>query len=162
MIYILTGPIRSGKTTALEVWAKDQKGLGGFLSPDRANRRKILLLSSNETIPFECDLNMDVDAIPVGKFNFLKSSFDTASARTLLDIHAGKALIVIDEIGKLELRNQGFSALLKQVLLMQSNHHFDLYLVIRDTLLKQILAQFSIHNFIPLNIEHLKSFSADS
>ncbi len=51
MIYILTGDIRTGKTTALLDWIKDRNDVDGLLCPDSENgMRYFLKVKSKEEL----------------------------------------------------------------------------------------------------------------
>ena len=56
MIYILTGEIRSGKTTALKTWASDRADVDGLICPDGKNgKRYFLKVKSKEEIELEAE-----------------------------------------------------------------------------------------------------------
>jgi len=70
MIYLLTGPIRSGKTTALMQWASSLKDVSGILTPDLNGKRQFLNLANSEYFHMEA---IDGEAeITIGRFAFSK------------------------------------------------------------------------------------------
>lgn len=135
MIKIWTGPIRSGKTTYLEAYYRDQEGIGGFLTPDSADLRQLYDIQAKEFYEFETQ-NHEVELISVGRFHFRKDSFDLAVEHMKKQAVDPKIdSIVIDEIGKLELKGKGFYNLLVELLASDKNLH----LVVRDYLLEDVL-----------------------
>lgn len=146
MIKIVTGAIRSGKTTALERWlarggngsrASGETTVAGFLTPDGPHGRKVLrVLPSGETADFEVPCDSNVLTVEIGPFCFLSSTFEYARAiltRAATDL---PAITVVDELGKLELRGEGFEPALS-ALISAYRELPDrlLVLVIRDFLL---------------------------
>ena len=146
MIYILTGAIRSGKTTALLSWSKNRKDVDGLLCPDDANGKRYFLKLKNKTI-FKLEAEAETEAIvAIGSFKFLKSAFNEAN--DYLNLEASKTepkYLIIDEIGKLELKNEGVhvstEALISQFKSIGNTH---LILVVRDYLLDAVLEHYDI------------------
>ena len=53
-IFILSGPTRSGKTTALmEFWERNIIQIDGFITPDIDDSRKLIFLDTDEEFPLE-------------------------------------------------------------------------------------------------------------
>lgn len=147
-IFILTGAIRSGKTTALTRLYTNYKGhVDGFLTPDEGGLRIFISLDTGMVIPFEVKHAFD-DIIKIGKYNFLNSTFQTAKKQLSKLINSSAKYIVIDEIGKLEIENKGFEpelgVFLKQFL--QENRGQILLLVIRDSLLDLAIEKYKLRN----------------
>ena len=139
MIYILTGAIRTGKTTALLNWINNRNDVDGLLCPDNENgKRYFLKVKTKEEFLLEVrSEDSDQDVVTVGSFQFLKSAFEEAN--TFL-ISKGNELasqyLIIDELGKLELKNEGLHSaveLLMPVFSANSNKH--LIVVIINNLL---------------------------
>ena len=57
----------------------------------------------------------DEDSLAVGRFLFSRSSFEKA-IQVIRDAISEKGWLVVDEVGPLELRGDGFYAVLKEVL----------------------------------------------
>ncbi len=108
MIYILTGAIRSGKTTALLSWSKNRKDVDGLLCPDDANGKRYFLKLKNKTI-FKLEAEAETEAIvAIGSFKFLQSAFNEAN--DYLNLEASKTktkYFIIDDLGKLEFTHEG-------------------------------------------------------
>ncbi len=135
MIYIFTGPIRSGKTTSLLNWSMDRDDVGGFLTPDSASGRVLVTLPEASVHPMETDTAEEV--YEVGRFCFAQKAFQMATQHVesqLDDAHI--RYVILDEIGKLELRGSGHHALLKTTLSLSSEKI--IVLVCRDSLVVDV------------------------
>ncbi|WP_179318192.1 nucleoside-triphosphatase [Winogradskyella helgolandensis] len=160
MIYILTGEIRSGKTTALSEWCKNRNDVDGLLCPDNAEGRRYFLevKSKNE---FELETELDTeDIIKIGNFKFLKSAFDKANEFLIsADSETKTTYLIIDELGKLELRNEGLHWSAERLIpncLTDKNRH--LILVVRNYLVEVIVKHYSITEYrilTKVNLENL-------
>jgi len=151
MIYIFTGPIRSGKTSFL-MNLVDRIPMGGFLTPDVEGYRKIYFPADKIVVPFQVDRDHEDDTNPdvlnVGKFSFYLNSFSIAEKKTLeqCSIDSSK-IIVIDEIGKLELKELGFHSLLDRLLRLNWSEK-KLVLLVRDYLLDEVIEKYQLQEAI--------------
>jgi nucleoside-triphosphatase len=143
MIFILTGPVHSGKTTLLEravhKLKKDKVKVDGFLSK--------ALREEQEVIGYDLFDLKEETAVPllrrtgkrewqrVGSFFFLPSGLDKAERIILRSKDA--ELSVVDEIGPLELYGKGFWPALKQVLFPPETAYL---VVVREKILEDFLA----------------------
>ena len=159
MIFILTGPIRSGKTTALRQWVENRTDTDGLLSPDdESGTRYFYEIKSDRKFLFEAERDSSEPIIEIGRFQFLKSAFDRAN---LILINAARdeknIFIVADELGKLELKDQGLSesllAIIPQFMVATHRH---LVLVIRDGLLEAAIEHFGLTECQILNKNQLE------
>lgn len=146
-IFIFTGPIRSGKTTALTRWAA-AVAAKGILTPDNETGRRMLhCLSSNRQLALELPAYTEEDGISVGRFFFSRKAFGAGQQQLLRDMEEDPPWLLIDEVGKLELqRSEGFEPALSHILqryqsgLMQGR----LLLVVRDSLLEEALRYYNL------------------
>lgn len=146
MIYILTGAIRSGKTTALLHWSKSRNDVDGLLCPDDANGKRYFLKLKNKTI-FKLEAEAETEAIvTIGNFKFLRSAFNEANDYLILEASKTEPkYLIIDEIGKLELKNEGLNVSTKALISQfKSNDNTHLILVVRDYLLDAVLEHYGI------------------
>jgi nucleoside-triphosphatase THEP1 len=113
MLLILTGPVHSGKTTRLRrlvsEWRARGIALDGFLSPAvfRAGKRTgydWLDLETNCPAPF-LRLRGEADWEKVGPYFLIPSTLEKAKRK--IRTHDLGKLLIIDEIGPLELRGGG-------------------------------------------------------
>jgi nucleoside-triphosphatase len=148
MIYILTDDIETGKSQALLSWAIGREAVYGVLSP-RNNLDQRYFLDMSTSVPFRMEANgEDEDIILVGRYKFLQSAFDKAN-----DIiknsaeNTGSGFILIDEIGKLELRSEGLhvSAL---IAFRKAMHHQELHVIVivRTSLINEVIEKYKIIN----------------
>ncbi|MCK8480454.1 nucleoside-triphosphatase [Psychroserpens algicola] len=158
MIYILTGAIRSGKTTALLDWCASRTDVDGLLCPDGSEgKRYFLKLKSKTNFELETEIETE-EVIAIGSFKFLKSAFKTAN-EYLLEAAKTKAFqyLILDELGKLELKNEGLHAAAQTLITTykqdQTQH---LILVVRDYLVDDIRKHYDITEYSLLNTTDLK------
>lgn len=157
-IYILSQPIRSGKSTHLLNWVATQNNIGGILSPDIESKRMIYCIASNKYIPFE--INADAEnIIPVGRFNFSATAFETVKTILLNDANNNFDLLIIDEVGKLEIKEQkGFEPAVSEIInkFKKTSTLTKLLLVIRDTLLKDAIEHYQLQNATLVDLDFFK------
>ncbi len=142
-IYVLSGPIRSGKTSALLRWSADQKSIGGILTPDINGERVFLMLPENQILPMLANSG-EKEVLEVGRFRFSKNSFQKAIQCIYRCIEEKKEWIVIDEIGPLELRGEGFADVLHEILRNQKRE-FRILLVVREGLVEKVMDYFNLN-----------------
>jgi nucleoside-triphosphatase THEP1 len=142
-IFILTGPLQSGKTTSLISWSEKKANVFGVLTPVIEGRRVFMDAHTREQFRMEATAE-EKEILPVGRFRFSIKYFQKAIAiiRSGMD-KAG--WLVIDEIGPLELKGEGFNEVLKEVLQKREQR---VLLVARDGLVPAIREGFSLHDFI--------------
>lgn len=155
-IFILSAPIRSGKTTALmEFWEGGSVKFDGFITPDIDESRKLILLDTDQELPFELENGDKSNSIAVGKFLLSKSTFDLVKNK-LKHLHKTTAnLIIIDEIGKLEMEGEGFEPELGEFIQNFKQAYGDklLILVIRNTLLAAAIARYQLGEAAVLSLD---------
>ena len=132
-IFVLTSPVRSGKTTRLAAWAAARPGVAGLLMPDTPAGRVFRELGSGAEWPTAA-AEADANPLLVGRFRFSRAAFERANG-ALLAAAARPATrwLVVDEIGPLELRGEGLAPALRQVL-AAPGAGFGLVLVVREVL----------------------------
>lgn len=144
MIQILTGPIRSGKTTALWHWSKMRSDTGGVLSPDVGALRSLHNVRTSERIAWQKQEVTDDTDLIIGRFVFDQRAFSTAVGwldAHLMDPEIG--YVILDEIGPLELKGRGWDPWLRGAL-----DHFGektLIVVVRDFLLDEVVEKYGWH-----------------
>ena len=150
-IYIFSRPIHSGKTTELLLWCNLQKNIHGILMPDVNSCRKILNINTNEIFDIECiDIAKTNEPLTsIGKFNFYPSAFEKANSILLDALSQNPHWLVIDEVGKLELKGEGFYRSVSEAVKLYNNKSKsgNLLITVRDGLCKEVIAFFNIKNF---------------
>ena len=142
MIFILTGPLHSGKTTllekAVEIFREHKVKVDGFLSK--------ILREGQEIIGYDLFDLREGSSIPllrttgekewqrVGSYFFHPPGLDKAKRIILRSKNADFS--VVDEIGPLELSGKGFWPALKQVLFLPQTAYL---IVVREKILEEFL-----------------------
>ena len=135
-LFILSAPIRSGKTSLLRAWTDSATCFGGFLSPDSLTGRILWFPSIKQQIPFELATPVS-NCLSIGKFHFDSRAFELGINQAITDLKSGKKYILLDEIGKLELEHQSgfYQGLMELLGLLPSYPDSKLVFVVRDSLL---------------------------
>ena len=145
-VTILTGPIRSGKTTRLERWvagrgAAARDDAAGLLQPDGPDGRLFVDIATGEAEPLE-PVGPGEGAVAVGRFRFRAAAFDWANARLVAAARESAAWLLVDEVGPLELRGEGLRPGLDAALARPGG----MLLVVRDTLVADVRAAFGLQD----------------
>lgn len=150
MIFILAAPIRSGKTTSLIKWSAGRNDVHGILTPLVDGKRVFMNVWTKEQWPMEA--TGDEEKLLVGRFQFSKAGFEKAIdiIKNAIDENGW---LIIDEIGPLELRGEGFHDVLKEIL---GKRKENILLVVREGLAKQVKDHFA---FDPVIIAEAGSIS---
>lgn len=161
MIYILTGTIRSGKTSALMAWVSERNDVDGLLCPDDENGKRYFLKIKSKN-KFELEVESELKkTVKIGNFKFLKSAFDKGNEYLISKASKMQSkYVIIDEVGRLELRNEGLhhsTEILIPEYVNDENKY--LILVVRDYLLDDILRNYSIKEYKILTKEDLELLS---
>lgn len=151
---ILTGPVHSGKSTALMQWLK-HKPVVGFVTPTVSGKKVFIDIAKQEYTPYEVENSSD-ETISIGQYFLDKKAFETANYIVVHALQHPSPCFVLDEIGKLELNGQGHYDSLVQLLQHWQN---DLLMVVRDSLLLEVVVTFSLTNFAVINKESLLQYN---
>jgi nucleoside-triphosphatase THEP1 len=138
-IVILSREIRSGKTTELFNWVNTNKNLSGILMPDQEGRRMFYDIAERIFFPAQADANSS-NTITAGPYVFDAEAFEKAGRVIEKATSDPDTLIVIDEIGKLEMEDKGFSKILYS--LVEGDQ--DLLIVVRDSLVNAVVDKFGL------------------
>ena len=144
-LYIITGDIQSGKTTRLIDWSLGRQNVAGIATPVVMSRRMFFDLSNQNLWSMESK-GLEPNPLIVGKYQFSQTSFDRAISVVEEGIRSNAAYVVIDEIGPLELKGQGFADVLKKTL-ATNDRNFHLVLVIRERILSEVVDHFKLTNY---------------
>lgn len=149
-IYILTGNIKTGKTTALLNWCKNRTDVSGIATPVINGKRFFVNIATADTFKMEAD-ETEVDTLNIGRFRFSKEAFHTAN--TILQQLSNCKYVVIDEIGPLELQQQGLYASVQFLLAGKKN---SLILIVREKLVDAVIDFFQLLQPTILNTNSLQ------
>lgn len=145
-IYLLTGPIHSGKTTALLNWANDKKHVTGVLSPDVDGKRHFLLLPKKQLQLMEAS-SAETEILEIGRWRFSAAAFKQSITYLEAELEPSTEWMILDEIGPLELRDEGFAFFLHRLLKDASTIRKGVILVVRNTALEPVKIHFGLHRF---------------
>lgn len=144
-IYLLTGPIRTGKTTRLATWLEGRDA-AGILTPDREGIRWMKRLSDGIWIPFEVKAETDLPIIDIGRFRFFAEAFTQAKTEFQQAVERQAPWIVVDEVGKLEVKGKGLEPAITRLTEAHQSGDYtgNLLLVVREELLEKVLEKWKI------------------
>jgi nucleoside-triphosphatase THEP1 len=144
VIYILTGPIHSGKTTFLKKITLELKHqrfkIDGFLSEPLWDNQKIigydlLDLREDKSCPFIRKAG-EKEWDKIGPFYFIPETMDIA--KDIIKRAQNSDICVVDEVGPLELSGKGLWPVLKEALSKSQPQYL---LVVRITILEKFLSK---------------------
>jgi len=117
-VRILHGDIGSGKTTRAKDWVTEQalagRLVGGVLARKTSEGRRFVDLITGDEVALEHPADGE-DTVAVGRFLFRRAAFDWATRRVEAAVSAGASVVIIDEVGPLEMRGEGFAPLLDRL-----------------------------------------------
>jgi len=150
-IFIITGGIGQGKTTQIQKivdsLTKQNIPVRGIFAPRIMENGEtigynIVDIGTNEQEPFLRN-NIDGDLPKIGKYSIFPKGLEkgiNALAKSATD---NSILVIIDEIGKLELNNQGWSANVTELV----NSQAVLLLAVRDSFAEQVIQKWNLKNY---------------
>ena len=131
------------------------------MCPDDANGKRYFLKLKNKTIfKLVAEAEAETESIvAIGNFKFLRSAFNEANDYLILEASKTEPkYLIIDEIGKLELKNEGLHVSTKALISQfKSNDNTHLILVVRDYLLDAVLEHYGITECSILTTEDLEN-----
>ena len=146
MITILEAEKRSGKTTSLQKFLDERPKhlIGGFLTPDVNGLRHLYRTRTKTLHTFEVQKSKE-QVVRVGRFCFLQSGFD-AGLRWLEEDakDAATSLLILDEVGPLELRGGGFASWCDA---HEYYAHVAQLWVVRTGLADEVIRHWSLNNY---------------
>jgi nucleoside-triphosphatase THEP1 len=150
-IFILSNPIKSGKTTRLMEWTASKTNCEGILMPDVNGHRKMFDVGEKEYFDAECSLPNDSNEplVKVGKYHFYQSAFDKANSIILDAANSFASWIIVDEVGSLELSEMGFYQSVSKLIALKNANKLNakVLLVVRSSLLKDVVNFFEIESY---------------
>lgn len=143
-ITVLTGPIKSGKTTSLFKFISQNKSANGILAPIVDDRRVLYHIASKTIKLLETDKS-GAGIIKVGRYKFFESVFEWARQKLSDSFNQKPEFLIIDEYGKLELDNKGLEPIISEFLLI-NNFDSEIILVVRDYLVESVIRKLDLNN----------------
>ncbi|MCZ7603425.1 MAG: nucleoside-triphosphatase [Melioribacteraceae bacterium] len=140
-IILFSGPIHSGKTTRLQNFIAD-KNCDGIIAPVKEGKRYIQRIKTGEIKLLETKSH---EAIVIGKYKFSKEVMDWAKQQIKESLHTEADYIVIDEVGKLEMVDQGYEPTISiAVDKFKKENLFELVLVVRESLVDEVIEKYGL------------------
>jgi nucleoside-triphosphatase THEP1 len=156
-VIIITGRVGQGKTTLLEKVIERLKenniAVGGICSPR--------IVENNLTIGYDIvDIGSNKRAIflrisdahgfeKIGRYRIFPEGLKMGIAALSIEKNHNNKVVIIDEVGYLELNNQGWSQAISQLL-----NHTDCHILlsVRETLTDQVVQKWDIREYTTCNI----------
>jgi nucleoside-triphosphatase THEP1 len=154
-IFLLSGPIHTGKTTRLAEWIKNKEDVDGILQPVIDGKRHIKHISSGESwlLEIPTDSNQK-NILSIGNYKFSYDVFNWARSILLLAYNKNPEWLIIDEVGKLEMQNKGLEPAISKILNdLDSLTATKIVFVVRDYLVPQFLIKYSLNKKDIQNLE---------
>lgn len=157
-VLILCDQIQTGKTSVINDSLPFLKPCMGFICPDIDGSRKLVDLNTMKIHEFQIKQPIYSGDIQIGKFTFLGSTFKLAQ-KLLSSIPSDyTGYVVIDEIGKLELKESGLEPALSKFLINSIDKPYTIVLVVRDYLLEDVIEKYHLNNAKILNPLNFKQY----
>ncbi len=134
-LFVLTGPVHSGKTTRLTKWIED-KNVRGILAPVIDGCRYLKDIKCNEIKKLEIESSSPVqNSVSIGNYYFDEDVFEWARNRLLYSFKQKPDWLIVDEIGPLEIKGKGLEPAIGKILCeIKENPTANLVIIVRDYL----------------------------
>lgn len=145
-IYVLTGEIQSGKTTALAEWASKKHGVYGIVSPFMFGKKLLTDLRTGESKQLQVNASeRGGSVIHIGSYRFDKEVFKWGRDMMLESIIYSPEWFIVDEVGPLEIRGEGLEPAFREILIRtELLPNSKLVIVIRKGLVETVLDHYRI------------------
>lgn len=156
-IFILTGSSEQGKTTQIqkiiEIFKENGIAVGGIYSPRIIENNKtigydIIDIATDEREIFLRQTEDDNQA-KIGRFNIYPKGLQTGNNALKPSVNINNKIVIIDEVGYLELRDQGWARSTKDLLATSKNH---ILLVVRNIFVEKIIQKWNLKEVSIFNI----------
>lgn len=146
-LFLLSGPVHSGKTTRLMHWASSQNNIDGIFQPVIEEKRFIYHIGSRTLKLLEVsEVKTENELITIGKYKFRKSVFEWTQ-NILLDCLKKKLVwLIIDEIGPLELEGKGLEPAFSKILFEVEKFEGNILCVVRDSMLEKFVERYGLES----------------
>ncbi len=147
-IYILSGKVRSGKTTGLFDRFVENREAAGILAPDQQGERMVYDLETRRRFPLTARSG-EGEVWKIGAFSFSVEAFREARDLLRRAFLRSPAWLVIDEIGPLELSGRGLEPVAGRIIRRYRHPTYpgNLLLVVREELLSAVLDRYKIREW---------------
>jgi nucleoside-triphosphatase THEP1 len=152
-VYILTGKIRTGKSSFLYERFKESKKAKGIITLNKEEGRVIYNLGTGEEIQYEVDFTFRGPIQKIGRYNFDEEAF--AEVEKIIDSvdFSEHGVFILDEAGPLELNGKGFFKAIEKLVAKAPDANTAIIIVVREECVVQICDLFKIENPILIRKE---------
>ncbi len=151
-IFIISGAVGEGKTTQISKIVEFLKAqnipVGGILSPRRMENDTtigydVVDIATSHRKQF-LTLTTDPDQRSIGNYAIHPSGLQAGQAALTLEINHRNKVVVIDEVGKLELDNKGWANSLNELV-----DHSNLHMIwsVRTTFTEQVIQKWNLQDY---------------
>jgi len=156
-IFIITGDRAEGKTTytkkIINCLKENNINVGGFIAERKmeggdTTGYDLINVENDERQPF-LRVTTELSGYKIGKFTILPAGLSLGKMIIHQNLHGEKRIVVIDEIGALELRGEGWADGLDELLNKSDNH---LLMVVRNEFSGQVKEKWSLRDSVQINI----------
>lgn len=146
-VFILSGPVHTGKTTRLMHWASSQKNIDGIFQLIIDEKRFIYHIASRTLKMLEVPANIgDEQIIKIGDYHFSKKTFSW-SQKILLDcLDKNLEWLIIDEIGPLELDGNGLEPIITRIFKGSEKSSGKILCVVRESILEKFIEHYKLQS----------------
>jgi nucleoside-triphosphatase THEP1 len=166
-VFIISGPVSAGKTTftkkLIEVFKKNNIPVGGILQErvientqttgynlvDIESDEKEIFLRQSEESGFD----------KIGKFAIYPQGLEKGLIVLQPVRHTGHKIVIIDEVGSLELCNKGWATSVQDLIDASENH---LLITVRDSLVKAVTDKFKFSRYFEFKVSESDPFATGS
>jgi iron complex transport system ATP-binding protein len=156
-VFIITGPKAGGKTTYIEKVIEQLKinkiDIAGILSKrvmegSETTGYDLLNIQAGNTIEFLRQAGAGQEG-NIGRFRINDSGLKEGRAILKSLAHTERKLVIIDEVGLLEIRNDGWAECIDP--LMKSPNH--ILLAVRDKFVEEVIRKWNLDEAVIINVE---------
>jgi len=156
-IFILTGSSEQGKTTQIqkisEILKENKISVGGIYSPrimenNRTIGYDIIDITTNEREIFLRQTEDD-NLKKIGRFKIYPQGLQKGNIALKPSANINNKVVIIDEVGNLELEDQGWANSVKDLVFTSNNH---IILVVRDIFVEKTIQKWNLKEVTVFNI----------
>ncbi|PIQ09316.1 MAG: hypothetical protein COW71_07250 [Ignavibacteriales bacterium CG18_big_fil_WC_8_21_14_2_50_31_20] len=143
-INIITGKIRSGKTTFLQNLILSLSEVEGIIQPTIGEKRFFQDVKSKQ-IKEITSQEKNESTFRLGKFIFNDKSFLWAKNILEKAVNDVSKIIIVDEYGPLEISGKGLEPVVSKIIeSVKNNKNMKLIIIVRETLAEEFIEKFNL------------------
>jgi nucleoside-triphosphatase THEP1 len=148
-VYLFTGPVKSGKSSRLYEWIKTREDVAGILSLMIGNKKHLYSISQKQS---KCLESHSDNIIHVGRYQFDPDVFNWARTRLSEDLKTNPKVLIIDELGPLEINGKGLDPAVSNVLSNAKDmSNLILIFVVRASLVAKVQEFFKLEHALVID-----------